>query len=97
MLHGRYCPKVIDYIKCDDVVSPIYEKCYTIAERNETTTGKASWLQMLENFCENNVEHLVNVIKTKGLECGLTRGFSCFRNYAIGDPFSNPSLRTFCR
>lgn len=85
-------------MKCDDVMSPIYEKCYTIAERNETAVGKASWLQMLENFCENNVEHLVDIVNTKGLECGISRGHSCFRNYRISsDPFSYPSLNGFCR
>lgn len=85
-------------MKCDDVMSPIYENCYTTAERNRTAVGKASFIQMMENFCENNVEHLVKVVNTEGLECGLSKGYSCFREYHISsDPFSNPSLRDFCR
>jgi len=76
-----YCPKVIKYMKCDDVLSPIYEKCFTVVELNEITTGKSFWLQLLENICENNVKHLVQAIHTvdiKGLECGLKKRILMF-------------------
>lgn len=85
-------------MKCDDVVLPIYENCYTIAQSNETAVGKASFLQVIKNFCDNNVEQLVKVVNSKGLECGISKGFSCLREYGISsDPFSYPGLKDFCR
>ncbi|KAJ6647037.1 hypothetical protein Bhyg_02255 [Pseudolycoriella hygida] len=91
-----FCHSIIDFIECDDLVAPVYQDCYTNFERNETEVGKAAWLQMLENMCENKSERLVNVINSEGLECRLKKGSSCLRESGLNDPISNPKLEYFC-
>ncbi|KAG4070311.1 hypothetical protein HA402_009390 [Bradysia odoriphaga] len=68
-----YCPKLNTLMKCEKTYSSIYKDCLLPAEVQAKTIRRDTTNQLMNYFCENNADELINLITGKFIECVMPR------------------------
>ncbi|KAJ6623930.1 hypothetical protein Bhyg_17258 [Pseudolycoriella hygida] len=103
----NYCPKFTTLMNCAESYSSIYVDCLTTAEVMMKKIKRDTIRNIIEFFCKNDAEQIINLSNGKLFECAMTKPFElkgCLKMFfitkqVIGENRDNEALMTstYCK
>lgn len=84
LIRFSYCPKLTNLFTCEETYSSIYADCFTAAEVQAKRIKTDTVHRIVDFFCANDAEQIINFTNGNFLECAMGKQFelrACLKTF----------------